>query len=147
MSVGLAAILARARDVVRALTPTTDPRARFTLAGADLGPDSEAEAQHRLFFVRPVSEPAALTRALAGPAVGQFRGRFEVIVQFDSQNNRTSGEAAMLEDSEQIVFALETDHAMPAGTRSVEFRGGTTDSEGHFWKRSLTFEATYERTF
>jgi hypothetical protein len=147
MAVGLAAILARARVVVAGLVPATEPSRRFVEVSPDLGIDEEPPAMHRQFEVLPLPDPPSLTRAMLGPDAAQFRGRFEVVIDYDAGTNRDAAQALVLEDSEQIAFALETDSGAPAGTRNVELRGGSLEQDGQFWTRRLTFEATYDRSF
>lgn len=150
MSVGLAGILARARTVIAALTPTTAtaPGSTFTQIGVDLGVEHESPAQNRTFEVRLTpGEGPKLTRAVAGATVGQLDGGFEVVVRYDAASDLVTAEALALEDAEQIVWALEMDTNYPSGTREVTHTGTTFDGGRQFRQLVLTYRATYERTF
>jgi hypothetical protein len=151
MSVGIAAIVERAAAIIASLTPDTEPSLPFVRITADMDIESAPPTQARLFQVGVGSQTPTLTAASAGRDIGAFTGRFYVTVIYDAGTDQVGGKALDAEDTERIIFALETDPGMPAGTRSVRCTGGAAlpnpFAGDQFWHRTMEFEATYERTF
>jgi hypothetical protein len=148
MSVGLAAIVERARAVIASLSPDTDPSTAFVEIGPELGIEHEPSTLMRQFEVAPEDAPPVLKEGSAGRDIGLMTAGFRVHVIYDAGTDLPRVRGLSVEDSERIVFALETEQSWPAGTREVHRTGGSTELAGaQFWRRTLTFEATYERTF
>jgi hypothetical protein len=151
MSVGIAAIVERAATIIASLTPDTEPSVPFARISPEMKIESEPPTQARLFQVEVSSQTPTLTAVSAGRDIGMFTGRFYVTVIYDAGTDQVSGQARDAEDTERIIFALETDTGMPAGTRSMRCTGGAVlpnpFAGDQFWHRTMEFEVTYERTF
>jgi hypothetical protein len=123
-------MLARARVVIAALTPTTTSSQAFTSVGTLLPLADEPLVSWRSFEV--VADGGPVPTAQFGTATEQARRPFTVRVRYDRQANGVTLDQIVAEDADQIVGALTRPSAWNSvtGAQSVDFTGAAYESRG-----------------